>query len=314
MDFKTKKFQCSHSLVFVNIRLNPTTFLCMEKYITTTGRSWYTVDTMDILSSIALGFVQGITEFLPVSSTGHLVIMHAVLGIEDVSSLAFDAILHLATALAVVVYFYDELFILIQTVLRKLGKLPVNEKDLLIVKALAIGTIPAVILGVLLESYMDSLFRNPVLVAAVLIVGSLFFMYAEYVYENNFHTGEIDISTGFKIGLFQTLALIPGMSRAGSTIAGGMILGLNRSDAARFSFLLSIPVIVGAGAKKLLELITSSVTVEWIPVLVGSGVAFAVGLCAIHFMITFIRKHSLWPFIWYRITLACFVLFIAFFG
>lgn len=269
---------------------------------------------MEILASVILGFVQGITEFLPVSSTGHLVLIHSVLGVEDVSSLAFDAILHLATALAVIVYFFEEIFILLQAVLRKLGRLPVNEKDILIVKALLVGTIPAVIAGLLLESYMDLLFRNPILVATILIMGSLLFMYAEYVYDNNFHTGDIDTATGFKIGLFQMLALIPGMSRSGATISGGMILGLNRSDAARFSFLLALPVILGAGAKKILELLASPIDVAWVPVGIGAGVSFLVGLCAIHFMITFIKNHSLWPFIWYRITLACFVLFVAFFG
>jgi undecaprenyl-diphosphatase len=269
---------------------------------------------MDIISGILLGFVQGITEFIPVSSTGHLILAHAVLGVESTTSLAFDAVLQLATGLAVVVYFFDELYVLVQTVMRKLGRLPVNEKDLLVVKALAVGTIPAVVLGLLLESYMESLFRNPVLVAAVLILGSFFFMYAEYVYENNFHTGEIDVASGFKIGLFQTLALIPGMSRSGATIAGAMVLGFNRSDAARFSFLLALPVILGGGLKKLLELVSSHTAVDWVPLGIGALVSFAVGLLAIHFMITFVRKHTLWPFIWYRITLACFVLFVAFFG
>lgn len=269
---------------------------------------------MDIFSSIVLGFVQGVTEFLPVSSTGHLVLTHSLLGVEDTSSLAFDAVLHLATALAVIVYFFDEIYILIQTVMRKLGRLPVNEKDFTVVKAVGIGIIPAIILGLILESTMEQMFRNPILVAIVLIVGSLFFMYAEYQYENNFHTGEVDVKTGFKIGLFQTLALIPGFSRSGATIAGGMILGLSRSDAARFSFLLAVPIILGAGAKKILELISSDVEVAWLSIGVGAFVAFVVGLCAIHFMISFVRKHTLWPFIWYRIILACFVLFVAFFG
>lgn len=269
---------------------------------------------MDIISGIILGFVQGITEFIPVSSTGHLILAHALLDVESSTSLAFDAVLQLATGLAVVVYFFDEIFILVQTVLRKFGRLPVNEKDWLVVKALVIGTLPAVILGLLLESYMDNAFRNPVLVAIILILGSLFFMYAEYVYENNFHTGEINTMSGFKIGLFQTLALIPGMSRSGATIAGAMILGFNRNDAARFSFLLALPVILGGGTKKLLDLVSSHTPVDWVPLGVGALVSFVVGLCAIHFMITFVKKHTLWPFIWYRITLACFVLFIAFFG
>lgn len=269
---------------------------------------------MDILSSIILGFVQGITEFLPVSSTGHLVLAHSVLGVEDANSLAFDAVLQLATGFAVIVYFFDDIYVLLQTVLRKLGRLPVNEKDLRIVKAVGVGTIPAVIMGLLLESYMETVFRNPVLVAIVLIVGSLFFMYAEYVYQNNFHTGEINVRTGFKIGLFQVLSLIPGFSRSGATIAGGMILGLSRADATKFAFLLALPIILGSGTKKLLEMISSGESVHWGPLMFGSLTAFAVGLLAIHFMVTFLKKHSLWPFIWYRITLACFVLFVAFFG
>ncbi len=269
---------------------------------------------MDIVSSIILGFVQGITEFLPISSTGHLVLAHSLLGVETKNALAFDAILHLATALAVIVYFFDEVCILIQTVLRKCSRLPVNEKDFMVVKALAIGTIPAVVVGLLLERHMEDLFRNPALVAAVLILGSLLFMYAEYVYANNFHTGETDVKTGFKIGLFQTVALIPGMSRSGATIAGGMILGLSRSDAARFSFLLAIPVILGGGLKKMLDLISDPAPILWGPIIFGAITAFVVGLCAIHFMITFVKKHTLWPFIWYRIILACFVLFVTFFG
>ncbi len=269
---------------------------------------------MDIGASILLGIVQGITEFLPISSSGHLVLVHSLLGIENDSSLAFDAVLQMATVLAVIVYFFDELYVLFQAVLRKLGRLPVNEKDITIVKALAVGTIPGALLGIFLESYMDEAFRSPFVVAGMLILGSALFMYAEYVYENSFHTGEIDVRTGFKIGLFQMLALIPGMSRSGASIAGGMILGLNRAEAARFSFLLALPIILGAGGKKLFELISSPVTVDWVALGVGACVAFAVGLAAIHFMLAFIRTHTLWPFIWYRIILAAFIIFIAFFS
>lgn len=269
---------------------------------------------MDIFSSILLGFVQGVTEFLPVSSTGHLVIARSVLGVDDTYGLAYDALFHLATAAAVIVYYFDELWLLLQALLRKLGRLPTNEKDITILKALALGTIPAVILGLLLESYMDELFRHPLLVACVLIFGSVIFMIAEYRYQQTSYGKDIDTQTGFKIGLFQSLALIPGMSRSGITIAGGMFLGLSRSDAARFAFLLSVPVILGAGSKKLLELITSDIVVPWPTVIVGSVTAFIVGLLAIHFMITFVRKHTLWPFIWYRIILAGFVIFVFYFG
>lgn len=269
---------------------------------------------MDIIASMLLGLVQGITEFLPISSTGHLVLAHSLLGMEDGSSLAFDAMLHLATAAAVIVYFFDELYVLFQTVLRKVGRLPVNEKDFLLVKALIIGTIPAVVAGLLLESYMDAVLRSPFIVAGMLAFGAFLFMYAEYVYENSVHGGEMDVRTGFKVGLFQVLALIPGMSRSGATIAGGMILGLSRTDATRFSFLLALPVILGAGGKKLFELMSSPVPVSWGSIGIGALVAFIVGLAAIHFMLSFVRKHSLWPFIWYRIILAVLIACVTFFG
>lgn len=269
---------------------------------------------MDILSAVILGIVQGATEFLPVSSTGHLILTRSFLGIDGGNALAFDAMLHLATAAAVIVYFLDDIWLLIQTALRKLGRLPVDEKNLALLIALLVGTIPAVVLGLLLESLMETVFRSPLLVAGILVLGSFFFVYAEYVYSRRYKESHVDVSTGFKIGLFQTLALLPGFSRSGATIAGGMILGLTRTDAARFAFLLAIPVILGAGAKKLLELMTSDATVAWMPIGIGALTAFVVGLLAIHFMLAFVRKHTLWPFIWYRIILAGVVVLFTFYG
>jgi len=137
---------------------------------------------------------------------------------------------------------------------------------------------------------------------------------AEWRYIHEPRRSEMTTAKGFKIGLFQSLALIPGVSRSGASIAGGMLLGMTRHEAARFAFLLAIPVILGAGLKKLLELITTDVAVEWTVVGVGAVMAFGSGLMAIHFMLSFVRTHTLWPFIWYRIVLAAFVVFIAVFG
>lgn len=269
---------------------------------------------MTIVEAIILGIVQGITEFLPISSTGHLILVRTLFGVEAGDALAFDAILHLATAGAVILYFSNDIWLLTQTVLRKLGRLPVNRKDEILIYALLVGTIPAVVLGLLLEGLMESTFRSPLLVALVLIAGSILFMFAEWRYLHEPRQAEMSTKTGFKIGLFQALALIPGMSRSGSSIAGGMLLGFSRSDAARFAFLLAIPVMLGAGSKKMLELITSDISVQWAMVGAGAVAAFITGLFAIHFMISFVRTHTLWPFIWYRIILAAFVLFIFFFG
>ena len=233
--------------------------------------------------------------------------MRDLLGIEVVGSLAFDAVLQLATTLAVILYFSKDLWLIGQTALRKLGRLPVNQKDLTLLYALLIGTVPAIILGILLESLMDTVFRSSILVAVVLVLGSLFFIYAEWVYYSRVPQNILTRSIGFKIGLFQCLALVPGMSRSGATIAGGMLLGLSRSEAARFSFLLSIPILLGSGTKKLIELIQVGGDVSWVALVVGAITAFFTGLWAIHFLLTFIRTHTLWPFIWYRLLLAAFV-------
>ncbi len=262
---------------------------------------------MGYLDAIFLGLVQGVTEFLPISSSGHLILLRELLGIQTEGGLAFDAILQISTTFAVMLYFSKDLWLIMQTALRKLGRLPVNAKELTLLYALLIGTVPAVILGLLLESTMETVFRSPLLVAGVMVLGSFLFIYAEWVYYNTVPQNTMSIRKGFQIGLFQCLALIPGMSRSGASIAGGMLLGLSRIEAARFSFLLAIPILLGSGSKKLIELIDKGSSDEWVLVGIGSVVAFMTGMAAIHFLLTFIRNHSLWPFIWYRLLLAAFV-------
>jgi undecaprenyl-diphosphatase len=268
---------------------------------------------MTIFQAIILGLVQGITEFLPISSSGHLILVRQLLGLPTEGSLAFDAVLQLATTFAVILYFLKDIWLLMQTLLRKLGRLPVNQKDITLVYALLIGTIPAVFFGLLLEKTMDTLFRSPLLVAGVLVAGSILFIYAEWVYLKSVPQNVMSISKGLKIGFFQCLALVPGMSRSGASISGGMLLGLSRSEAARFSFLLSIPVLLGGGAKKLIDLIKVNQhpelhqSVDWLQLGIGSVVAFVTGFIAIHFLLAFVRRNTLWPFIWYRLLLAAFV-------
>lgn len=266
-----------------------------------------------MFQNVFFGLLQGLTEFLPVSSSGHLVLLHSVFGNSE-GDLAFDAILHLATVLAVIVYFHKDILTMLNALLRKLSRLPVNEKEINLAYALMIGTLPAIFFGLLLEEYMSTLFRNPLLVAAVLVIGSVLFGFAEWHYLNNKRDEKITLAKGFKIGLFQCLALIPGMSRSGASIVGGMLLGLTRSEAARFSFLLAIPILGGAGLKKLLELMTTNGSIEWGNVAVGAIVAFTSGLLAIHIMLSFVRRHTLWPFIWYRVVLAIFVVFFVLVG
>lgn len=266
----------------------------------------------DITNAIILGLVQGVTEFLPISSSGHLILMREAIHATARQALAVDAVLQFATGLAVTVYFFPDIWRLFQVFLRMVGGMPVPSKDRTLIFAIGFGTIPALVLGLLLEKFMETVFRAPLLVAFMLVAGSGLFAFAEYRSAFFRHEQEITVKKGILIGFFQALALIPGMSRSGSTISGGLILGLSRYEATRFSFLLSIPIILGSGSKKLLELLSSTNGVNMVAVAVGAVVAFFVGLLAIHFMLIFVRNHTLWPFVWYRIALAVLVVTLTF--
>lgn len=269
---------------------------------------------MELWQSILLGVVQGITEFLPISSSGHLVLVRDFLDVQMKSGLAFDALVHLATTCAVVLYFWRDILSLLQTLFRKLGRLPVNEKDFILLKALLIGTIPAVIGGVLLESFIEANFQSRLPIAFGLFVGAIFFIYAEWRYFNQPKNVPLTTRNGFVVGLFQMLALIPGLSRSGATIAGGMVLGLSRYDASRFSFLLAIPITAGVGIKKSLELINAPGDVTWGVLLAGAVTAFVLALIVIHYFLAFIRRYTLWPFIWYSLVLSLLIIYGEFFA
>lgn len=262
---------------------------------------------MSLLEGILLGLVQGITEFLPISSSGHLVLVRDFLSIEPAQALAFDGMLHLATTLAVVLYFWSDIWTVLQAALRRLGRLPVNVKDITLFKALVLGTIPAVILGLVIEPYFNKNLHSTSMVAATLVAASVFFMYAEWRYYTRSVNEVVSPKKGLMVGLFQALALLPGFPRTGATIAGGMLLGMSRYEATRFSFLLAIPITLGVGVRKLLELITTGGSVDWAPVVAGSITAFIAALIVIHLFLGFVRKYTLWPFIWYGVVLACLV-------
>lgn len=268
---------------------------------------------MGLIDAVVLGLVQGITEFLPVSSSGHLVLVNDWLSVTGANELAFTAVLHFATTAAVAVYFRDDIWNLIQVALRKLGRLPVNERDITLLYALIIGTIPAAVLGVFLESVIEEYFMNSLTVAAILFFTALFFMYAEWRYYLNPAHGGITLRRGLLVGMYQALALLPGMSRSGSTIAGGMLLGLSRYEASRFSFLLAIPITLGVGIKKSLDLLEVGGSVDWLPIGIGASIAFITAFIVIHFFLEFIRRYTLWPFVWYTIILSGMVGYATFF-
>lgn len=265
---------------------------------------------MAIVDAILLGVVQGITEFLPISSSGHLILAREVLGISLSGSLAFDAVLHFATALAVVVYFWRDIGRLIEAGVRLVSGREVFGSDKKMLFAIAIATIPAVILGLLLEDFMESVFRNATLVAVALVIGSFIMLAAEraqaWVARRE---GAPSAKRALIIGFFQSLALVPGMSRSGMAISGGLALGMTREQAARFAFLLAVPLLLGAGAKKALEIAGGSAAGQDVfALMLGALAAFTVGLAAIHWLLRFLRNNSLLPFIIYRFALAGVVL------
>lgn len=271
---------------------------------------------MDTLDGIILGVVQGLTEFLPVSSSGHLIIARELFGITAAHGLAIDALLQLATALAVLIYFRGDIAELCRSVLRMgrraLGKpaTAVSDEQRQLMGALVVGTVPAVVAGLFLEEYMETTFRSAELVAWVLIAGSLLFLGAEYA--NRRYAGAhhpVTVKSGLVVGLFQALALIPGMSRSGATISGGLFMGFAREQAARFGFLLSFPIILGSGLKKVIELGAEGVFASMgVPLLISALCAFGVGLAVIHLLLQYLRRHTLLIFVVYRVGLAAAVL------
>ncbi len=269
--------------------------------------------SMDFITAIAFGLIQGITELLPISSTGHLVLAREVVAVTSINALALEGVLHFAAALAILTYFWGDVWILLQALIRKLSRLPANGKDLTLLYALASGTLPAVLMGLLLEETLTKYLKQPEVVATMLFFGAIFYMYAEWRYYLSPPQGALTLKRGFVIGLFQVLALIPGLSRFGSAIAGGMLSGLTRYEAARFSYLLAIPLTFGLGLKKLLDLMSTEGVVDWPPIALAAAVCFIMALLTIRFFLVFIRHNTLWPFIWYNIILACLVGYVALF-
>ena len=267
---------------------------------------------MELLDSIILGLVQGVTEFLPISSSAHLHLIQEWLKIDDVNALASTAMLHFATALAIMFYFWTDILVILRAMLRKLGRLPVNERDVVLLYAVVLGIIPAIALGFLLEPFFAESFASIGLWSAMLVVSSIFMMYVEWRYYLRPSHEVITAQKGLLIGLFQVLSLIPGFSRPGSTIAGGMLLGLSRYEAARFSFLLAMAVTLGVGTKKLIDLIQVDGTVAWMSVFIAAVVAFVTALLTIHLFLNYIKRRTLWPFIWCNVILAALAGYVAF--
>ncbi len=249
---------------------------------------------MTIIHSILLGIVQGLTEFIPVSSSGHLIIVRQLFSVPVTSyDLAFDAVLQLASALALIVFFAPTLWQIITTNRRMVG-------------ILALATVPAVVAGLFLQTYMESVFRSVAVVAGTLVIGSMLMLAAEYVLKRqNGPIQEFSAGRGLLVGLFQCLALVPGISRSGATISGGIYAGFNREQATLFSFYLAIPLLLGSGVKEVFELYGTVLSTDvWLSIGVGSIASFIVSIIAVKLLLAFVKTHTLYPFIMYRLAVA----------
>lgn len=259
---------------------------------------------MSIIQALILGLVQGITEFLPISSSGHLLVIEKALGISK-TGITFDVALHLGTLVALLLYFRKDLINLVKSAF--VGG---RERKLLIL--LLVATVPAAIIGYLLESAAESTFRSPLLVAINLSVFGGLMLAAEKFAKRYKHPREIlDISRNqaLTMGFAQALAVVPGVSRSGSTITAGLVTGLDRVAATRFSFLLGIPIIAGAAAKVLLSSDSlSEIAANGSIFAIGMSTAFVTGLLAIKFMLSYLAKHDLSIFAYYRFGLSAVII------
>jgi undecaprenyl-diphosphatase len=268
----------------------------------------------DYLRAIVLGLVQALTEFLPISSSGHLVLAPRLLG-ASTSTLTFDVGLHVGTLMATLGYFWRDWTVIARAVARD-GVAhgfnadrwsPSGRLGLYI----ALGTVPAVVVGALFNDAIEANAREVWLVALMLILVGLWLAWADRTRVTRTGMEAITAPVGLLVGMAQAFALIPGVSRSGSTIAAARLLGFDRATAARFSFLLSIPAILGAATLTLYEAVTGDDAVQWGPMLVGAAVSAVAGAAVIHWLLRFIQTHTMRVFVVYRIALGMVVLIIA---
>lgn len=264
------------------------------------------------LQALVMGLVQGLTEFLPISSSGHLIIVPALAGWKDpfIDSLEFSVMLHMGTLLALLVYFWRDWLVLIPAFFmairdRSLADDPLRRLAWL----LAVTTVPAMIVGVLFNDFIEANVREPGLVAILLVVGAIIIWIADRWGGQDRGMESLTFPEAFGVGAAQALALFPGISRSGISISAARFLGLDRESAARFSFLMSAPIIAGAGAWETLKLIRGqgSVAVEIAPLAVGMLTALVAGLAAIHLLLRWVSHHPLTIFVVYRLVLAAIV-------
>ena len=265
---------------------------------------------MSTFEAIVLGIVQGLTEFLPISSSAHLRIVPALFGWDDPGT-AFTAVIQLGTEAAVLIYFRKDLWNIArdwtESIFRPEMRGELNPR---MGWYLIIATIPISILGLAFQDQIETAARNLWLVGSMLIIFGLILGRADRVGSHQREVGELSFKDGVIIGLAQSLALIPGVSRSGATISAGLFLNLNREAAARFAFLLAIPAVVLSGFYELYKLLSGKESFDepMINIAVATVVAFVVGYAVIAWFLRYLTSHSMSVFVWYRVIVGAGVL------
>src|SRR5215212_5670605 len=266
---------------------------------------------LEFIEAVLLGVVQGLTEFLPVSSSGHLLLGQYFLGLDqDRFGLPFDVALHLGTLVAVVSFFWRSLLRMAGAFVRSLspGGRNLADPDQRLAYLILASTIPAALIGFLFENFFETAVRSPWVVVFNLVLVGILFIVGEAVGAKTRLADKLRFSEAVGIGLAQAAALVPGVSRSGATITLGIFLGLRREEAARFSFLMSVPIIASAGSLQLADVASEGMDAQGV-LMFGSGFVSSavVGYLAIKFFLRFVTHHSLRAFAYYRFTLAAVV-------
>jgi undecaprenyl-diphosphatase len=254
-----------------------------------------------LLLAIILGIVEGVTEFLPVSSTGHLILATELMGFDSAKWNAFNVIIQLGAILAIVVLYWRTFWAVLEGLIKR------NAMSWRFIRNVAIGFLPSAILGFLLINQIEALLGAPKVVAVMFILGGIAILFIERLVKDTPIVGvaEMPLKTVVGVGLIQCLSMVPGVSRSGATIMGGLSLGVERRTAAEFSFFLAIPTMLGATTLELLkhhdEMLAGAHGVGFGAVAVGFIVSFIVAIIVVKAFVHYISRHGFAPFAWYRI-------------
>ncbi|MEV1129617.1 undecaprenyl-diphosphate phosphatase [Agromyces sp. NPDC049794] len=264
-----------------------------------------------VLEAIILGLVQGLTEFLPISSSAHLRILGEFLPNAEDPGAAFTAITQIGTEAAVVVFFWRDIVRIISHWFKALfGRIPRNDADARMGWLIIVGSIPIVVLGILFQDQIETTFRSLWIVATMLVVFGIILGLADWAGAKNRRLEQLNVPHGVLFGFAQALALIPGVSRSGGSITMGLLLGYERAAAARYAFLLAIPAVFGSGFYQLVKSWGEPAVYGPIETAAATLVAFVVAILIIAFFMNWISKHSFLPFVIYRLLLGGFIFFL----